>query len=210
MARPTTRQQVMTLLRKQGPLSANELAKALGITDIAVRRHLNTLERDQMLSVHTVRQAMGRPTYIYSLTEQAEDVFPKHYADITLELLQDLEEMHGTEVIDELFERREARLVKKYKERMNADEPLEDLVAQLSKIQEERGYMAEWRTDEDGSRYVLTEHNCPIHSVAQHYTQACDSELSLFQKVLGAEVKQLECKAKGGQRCIYEVRPRPS
>lgn len=208
MAQPTTRQQVMTLLRKEGPMSANDLAKALGITDIAVRRHLNTLERDQMLRVDTVRQAMGRPTYIYSLTEQAEDMFPKHYADISLELLQDLKELQGDEIIGELFERREARLEQKYKERMNSDESLEAMVAQLSEIQEERGYMAEWKKGEDGSRYFILEHNCPIHSVAQHFPQACDSELSLFRKVLGADVEQLECKAKGGARCIYEVRPK--
>jgi len=208
MDNPSTRQQVMTILRKDGPLSANELAKALGITDIAVRRHLNTLERDRMLRVETVRQAMGRPLYMYSLTEEAENAFPKHYADITLEILKDVQDMQGPEMIDAIFERREGRLELKYKERIETGMPLEVRVEQLSQLQEDRGYMAEWIKAEDGSRYFITEHNCPIHSIAQNFTQACDSELSLFRKVLGAEVEQLECKAKGGSRCIYEVRPK--
>jgi len=208
MDNPSTRQQVMTILRKDGPLSANELAKALGITDIAVRRHLNTLERDRMLRVETVRQAMGRPLYMYSLTEEAENAFPKHYADITLEILKDVQDMQGPEMIDAIFERREGRLELKYKERIETGMPLEVRVEQLSQLQEDRGYMAEWFKAEDGSRYFITEHNCPIHSIAQNFTQACDSELSLFRKVLGAEVEQLECKAKGGSRCIYEVRPK--
>lgn len=208
MNNPTTRHLVMTMLRKEGPLSANELAKALGITDIAVRRHLNTLERDRMLRVEAVRQAMGRPLHVYSLTEEAEGAFPKHYSDISLEILNDVQELQGPEMIDAIFERREERLEKKYRERMDSDLPLDRLVDQLSHIQEERGYMAEWHKEDETERYVITEHNCPIHSIAQQFTQACDSELSLFRKVLGAEVRQVECKAKGGSRCIYEVAPR--
>ncbi|MCI3920381.1 transcriptional regulator [Paenibacillus sp. TRM 82003] len=206
---PTTRKQIMTMLRKRGPMNANELAKTLGITDIAVRRHLNNLERDRLIRPETVRQAMGRPTFMYSLTEHAEDVFPKNYADITLELLQDVEELQGPEVIDALFERREERLEQKYKERVGEDGALEQLVDRLASLQEERGYMAEWTKDEAGSRYFITEHNCPIHAIAHSYNQACSSELSLFRKVLDANVEQVECKAKGGQRCVYEVKPKP-
>jgi len=207
---PTTRKQIMTMLRKRGAMSAHEIAKELGISDIAVRRHLNTLERDQIARVDIVRQAMGRPTYMYSLTEQAEDLFPKKYADITLEILNDVAELQGPEMIDALFERREERLEQKYKERMKEAKELETLVHELAKIQEERGYMAEWRKDDSQPqpKYWITEHNCPIHSIAQNFNQACSSELSLFRKVLGAEVEQLECKAKGGQRCVYEVKPK--
>ncbi|HZG85341.1 metalloregulator ArsR/SmtB family transcription factor [Paenibacillus sp.] len=213
---PTTRKQIMTMLRKRGPLNANEIAKQLGISDIAVRRHLNNLERDRVIRSETVRQAMGRPTYVYSLTEYAEDLFPKHYSDITLEFLNDVMALQGPEMIDALFERREARLEQKYKDRLNRIEmpkgadALAARVDELAAIQEERGYMAEWRKAEaDGAaRFFITEHNCPIHAIAHNYNQACSSELSLFRKVLGAEVEQLECKAKGGQRCVYEVKPK--
>jgi predicted ArsR family transcriptional regulator len=203
---PTTRKQIMTMLRKKGPLSAHNIAKVLGITDIAVRRHLNTLERDHIIRAETVRQAMGRPLFVYSLTEYAEDLFPKNYADITLEFLNDVQDLQGPEAIDTLFERREGRLEQRYRERMGASQPLEKLVGELADIQEERGYMAEWEKDEANGRYLLTEHNCPIHSIAHNYVQACNSELSLFRKVLSADVEQLECKAKGGQRCVYAIR----
>ncbi|HZG58888.1 metalloregulator ArsR/SmtB family transcription factor [Paenibacillus sp.] len=214
---PTTRKQIMTMLRRRGPLNAYDIAKQLGISDIAVRRHLNNLERDRIVGVETVRQAMGRPTFVYSLTEQAEELFPKHYADITLEFLNDVQELQGPEAIEALFERREGRLEQKYKERLgglstqgDADE-LAARVDGLAAIQEERGYMAEWRKEErdgGGARYFITEHNCPIHAIAHSFNQACSSELSLFRKVLDADVEQLECKAKGGQRCVYEVKPK--
>src|SRR5690606_16412981 len=122
-----------------------------------------------------------------------------------LEFLTDVQELHGASAIDALFERREERLERKYKERMSAartpdaEDALEAKVEELASIQQERGYMAEWRKEADGSeaRFYLTEHNCPIHEVAHGFNQACSSELSLFRKVLDAEVEQLECKAKG-------------
>jgi predicted ArsR family transcriptional regulator len=207
---PTTRKQILTMLRKKGRMNANDIAKELGITDIAVRRHLNTMERDHLVRAETVRQAMGRPTFVYSLTDHAEDLFPKNYADITLDFLNDVRDLQGPEMIEALFERRETRLERKYKERIGGQKQLEKLVEELANIQDERGYMADWEKDEEGNRYFITEHNCPIHSIAHAYTQACSSELSLFRKVLGAEVEQLECKAKGGERCVYVVKPKQS
>lgn len=209
---PTTREQIMTLLRKRGRMNANEIAKQLGITDIAVRRHLNNLERDRILHVETVRQAMGRPTFVYSLTKEAEDLFPKNYADITLEILNDIIALQGPSVIDSIFDRREDRLEQKYRQLLQAKgyDTLEQLVGELASLQEERGYMTEWRKEEDEgeARYIITEHNCPIHEIAYNFNKACESELSLFRKVLGAKVEQLECKAKGGERCIYEIKPK--
>lgn len=190
-------------------MNANDIALELGITVIAVRRHLNTLERDHLIRAETVRQAMGRPVFLYSLTEHAEDLFPKNYSDITLDLLSDVHALQGPEMINTLFDRRESRLEQKYKELIDERQPLERMVEKLAEIQDERGYMAEWEKDEAGHRYLITEHNCPIHAIAHTYTKACSSELSLFRKVLGVEVEQLECKAKGGKRCVYAVKLKP-
>lgn len=205
---PTTRHQILATLRKKGPKKTHELAEVLGITDMGVRRHLNTLERDRLVRAKTVRQSVGRPTYVYSLTEHAESAFPKNYADISLDVLNDIYDLQGPEMIDELFLRRAKRLESKYKERIGQRTSLEELVDELTRIQEERGYMAEWSGDESGRQFWITEHNCPIHAVAHRYTEACSSELALFRAVLDAEVEQLECKAKGGERCVYVVRPK--
>ena len=98
------------MLKKNDAMSANENAERLQITDIAVRRHLQSLEKDQLVQAELVRQSMGRPVYVYRLTEQSEHLFPKKYADITLDFLHDVQELQGPEMIDMLFQRREKRL----------------------------------------------------------------------------------------------------
>ena len=47
---------------EEWPLSVGDMAKQLGITEMAVRRHLNNMERDGLVETTLVRQPMGRPS----------------------------------------------------------------------------------------------------------------------------------------------------
>ena len=58
----STRKVILSMLKTQGPLSVHDLAKQLGITEMAVRRHIHSMEKDDLLETKLVRQAMGRPS----------------------------------------------------------------------------------------------------------------------------------------------------
>lgn|SRR5690606_19985966 len=201
----STRRQLMHLLKTRGDSSVQDLSGALGITEMAVRRHLQTLERDGLVSVTVTRRAVGRPAYRYALTERAEEMFPRNYAQLTLDLLEELEGLAGTETVERLFAGRRDKLESRLKDRLRG-KPLREKVAELAAIQTSSGYMAEW--EEDGDRYLLHEYNCPISAVAGRYRQACRCELNLFETLLDAEVERTECLAEGGMRCTYAIRAR--
>jgi len=204
----STRKQILLMLKTEGPLTVSEMAEKLGVTEMAVRRHIHHLERDGYIQPRLLRQAMGRPTSQYFLTEKAEDVFPKSYSSFTLDLLQDLEQSYGPEIIDQLFQNREKRLTQFHQEDFEG-KTLEEKVKKLAEIQDQKGYMVEWEKLPDGG-YRLVEYNCPISQVANRYQQACQCETNWFQKLLGETVEQLECKAKGGQNCVYHIRKKSS
>ncbi|WP_240418924.1 helix-turn-helix transcriptional regulator [Paenibacillus periandrae] len=199
----STRRVVMTMLKTKGPLAVSEIAKQLGITEMAVRRHLNTLERDGLIESKLVRQAMGRPTNLYSLTENADELFPKNYYNLTLDLLGELVEEAGEAKVQLLFERRKEKLIDRYEEQMQGKE-LGDRVKALAEIQNANGYMVNWSADEDGT-FVINEHNCPISQVANQYNHACHCELMMFETLLDANVKRTECLVKGGLKCSYSI-----
>ncbi|MFC5703819.1 helix-turn-helix transcriptional regulator [Cohnella faecalis] len=203
----STRNQILQLLKMQGNRRINELSKALGITEMAVRRHIQMLERDGLVASLLVRQPMGRPMYRYSLTEQADELFPKNYSQLTLDLLSELEDQDGgAGVIDRMFEGRRDKLEARYKDRMQ-HKPLEERVAELSSIQNGGGYMSEWELDERTGEFRLYEYNCPVAQVANRYRQACKCEKQLFERLLDADVERTECLADGGARCTYAIRP---
>lgn len=200
----STRKVLLNMMKTRGALSVGEMAKELRITEMAVRRHLNTLERDGLIETKLSRQAMGRPTHLYSLTMLADDLFPKNYHHLTLDLLGELEAEEGSEMIGRLFERRKEKLFAKYGERMEGKE-LPERVTELADIQNKNGYMVQLERQDEGE-FVLTEYNCPIAQVAGQYNEACQCELTLFEKLLDADVERTECLTKGGAKCTYVIR----
>lgn len=204
----STRSQLLQMLKTEGSCSTGDMAKAMGITEMAVRRHIQAMERDGLIDSTLVRQPMGRPSYRYSLTLLADDLFPKKYPQLTLDLFQELEQQPGgAEMIDRMFEGRRDKLEVKFRGRMK-DRSLAERVAELSNIQNEGGYMTRWETDQEEEGFKLHEYNCPVAQVANQYRQACHCELQLFERLLDADVKRTECLADGDRRCTYAIRKR--
>ena len=200
----STRQAVLKLLKTRGSATASELAGQLGLTDMAVRRHLAALEQDGYIAPATVRQPMGRPAFVYQLTEEAEHFFPKNYHLLMLDLLEELELSEtGNDAVGALFEARKRKLLGRYASRMQGKQ-LRERVAELAVIQNAGGYMVEVE-DGEGVEFVLHEYNCPIAQVASRYQQACQCELALFRELLGTKVERTECLAKGGGKCTYRI-----
>lgn len=198
-----TRQTVLKLLKTRGAATAGELARELGLTEMAVRRHLAALERDGYAAARTVKQPMGRPAYVYELTAEAEQFFPKNYHLLALDLLDLLEREEGRQGAGRMFEARRKMLYQRHAGRM-AGKPLPERIDELASIQNDGGYMVEVETASD-REVLLHEYNCPIAQVAAHYEQACSCELALFRDLLEADVERIECLAKGGNKCTYRI-----
>jgi predicted ArsR family transcriptional regulator len=202
----STRETILHLLKTNSELSAKELTERLNITTMAVRRHIDALERDGFIDSKTVRQPMGRPTAVYYLTERADVLFPNKYNAVALDLLDELVQESGVDMVERLFERRKDSLYKKYAGSLE-DKNFEGKVAALASIQNENGYMVQVEKTSD-DEYAFIEHNCPIAQLANQYNHACQCEMKLFESLLDADVTRPECLAKGDRKCVYMIRKR--
>ena len=66
-----TRQKVLAAVLDHGPVSASEVARQMGLTAAAIRRHLDALEEEGFVEVRQlagVRPGRGRPARHYVLT----------------------------------------------------------------------------------------------------------------------------------------------
>ena len=199
------RERILELLKKEVSLSVNNFTERLNITHMAVRKHLAILENEGLIQWTEVKKSMGRPLQIYSLTHKGEHVFPKNYEGITIEFLKDIEEIHGEESIQLLFEKRESRLTEEYKNRMNKN-TISEKIDEMVKIQNEKGYMA-IATQLDNETFELIEYNCPIYSVAQEFKTACRCETEMFKNVLEAEqVRRISCMTDGDHHCNFKIK----
>lgn len=200
----STRREILTTLKKQGGMTADDLSEVLGITTMGVRRHLMTLERDGLVEYDTVQRGVGRPSYVYSLTELADDLFPKNYDRLVNELLTIVELVDGEDKVEELFAKRMERLEAAYAPHLS-NKDLPEQVAALAQIQQANGYIAEWEQVDDDT-FVFIEHNCAIANVAQKCHFACDYELRLLNNLLDAEeIVRENHMASGDISCRYRI-----
>src|SRR3954447_19677122 len=136
----TTKEQILALLKQHGNLTIMDLANQLEITEMAVRRHIQTLERDKLILSDVKKQTLGRPSKVYQLAEQGEDLFSKKYKEFSIELLQGLIEAGQEQLVqDILIKNRE-----KHFEQYHLDPKNKTFVEKLNslkRIQELEGYM---------------------------------------------------------------------
>ncbi|WP_066187820.1 MULTISPECIES: helix-turn-helix transcriptional regulator [Gracilibacillus] len=200
----TTKDKILELLKKEISLTVNELIEQLQITHMAVRKHLATLEKDDLVSAEYEKTSVGRPRQKYSLTAKGDRLFPNNYESISLEFLKDTEELYGSKAIKQLFHKREERQVHQYKELVSSRLPAER-VQQMVDIQNQKGYMAEWLEHTD-QQYEIIEYNCPIFAVASEFHTACQCETSMFQQVLETEqIERVQCKTAGNNHCRFLI-----
>jgi DeoR family transcriptional regulator, suf operon transcriptional repressor len=203
---PTTRRAILVSIKRAGASTAAELAAQLGITAAAVRQQLHRLGEDGLVRHRPDPDGRGRPAHRYELTSAADALFPKRYGDLTSELLGYLGGPDSDEV-GRLFDRRGRRRLDGAEARL-AELSLEEQVAELTRILDEDGYLADVEALAGGG-WRITEHNCAILTVATGYAQACSSELDFIRRALpGATVERVAHLMDGAHVCAYEVRPR--
>jgi predicted ArsR family transcriptional regulator len=197
----STRGQIVVLLRRSGR-TVEELARALGLTDNGVRAHLAVLERDGIARQRgSVRRGSGggKPAYIYELTLEAEDLFPKAYEPTLGRLLEVLYERLGPEETEALLRSVGRRLVEgKTVPTHGTRARLEAAAGVLSEL----GGLAELE-EQDGT-LVIRGYSCPLAAVTQEHPEVCRMAEALVAEVAGVLVHEC-CDRSERPRCCFEV-----
>jgi predicted ArsR family transcriptional regulator len=204
-----TRREILEALRRSAGLTADQLAETLGVTAMAIRKHLAALQSQGLLTAQIERRPIGRPVYIYALAPTARDLFPQQYQELTTDLIDDLRAIDGGKKVALLFERRAERLYEQLCPAMEGS-ALPERLAILTDYLDTQGYLAEWEPTPEGD-YLLKEHNCAIYGVAQCAPEVCACELDLFRRLLdGADIEREQHVIDGDHLCCYRLKPKAS
>lgn len=207
LPRGATRRKILYTLKKSDGLTADQLAGLLGITSMAVRKHLAALENDELIEATLERRAIGRPANLYRIAPLAEDFFPKHYDMVVTELLTDLVQIDGAQKVDQLLERRAERTCEYLRERISHARTLGERVEALAEGMDELGYYAVCEQC-DESTWVIKQYNCAINRVAACFPVACNYEAEMFRQLLDADVERASHVLAGEHFCGYIIRAR--
>jgi DeoR family transcriptional regulator, suf operon transcriptional repressor len=205
---PSTKQDILQHLLKQGQSTAQELAKSLNISPQATRRHLSELEAEGLIVHQSVQTGMGRPQYIYKLSRQGRDLFPHRYGEFAVSFLDTLAETVGEKQVGEVLRKQWERKVLEYRDRLGIGS-LKERIAKLVQLRQEEGYMAELHQVENRQQFLLAEHNCAISEVAESYPSVCGHELEMFAALLpDCTIERTHWINNGEHRCGYLIKAR--
>lgn len=197
-----TRERILRLVVERREVRVEELAEALGISSAAVRRHLDHLRADGLVTVRSVKQATGRPYYRYVPTDAAVETTKHSYVDLLQRLLRCLGEREevATAVAAAVAEAVAAR----HRGEVEAGDPL-TRVAQVTESLRREGILDSWRAEADGIHLVNAV--CPYRQAAEHSRLPCESDRRAIELLLGTTVEQIHRIVDGGEVCEYIVRP---
>ena len=211
-----TREQILNLIESE-ELSAIEIAESLNLSAGAVRRHLDLLVADQLITSHIPRQdntrkaVRGRPTSVFRLSDTSEML--KSAMDYrrllgriarALESFTDIEVSgkDGTEILELVSERLAELVAADYTPNLRAKTFEAKLVEVVSLLSEE-GILRSIRTDKKG--FILSTPSCPIKTLSRTTGAICEADRRSIELLIGTNVQQISTIAAGSHSCEYLV-----
>jgi predicted ArsR family transcriptional regulator len=210
----TAKRRVLEHLKINDGATASEVAATLGITEAAVRQHIDSLVEQGLVERRALprsRAGRGRSPLEWVLTPLAASQFADRHGQLTVELLGAIRDALGTDGLDRVIDSRAAQQLVLYRAVVPdaAAATLEERVRALAVQRTSEGYMADVVVEDDGAGVVLVEHHCPICTAATACPGFCRSELELFRDTLGPDVgvERTAHILAGDVRCAYRIRP---
>ena len=215
-----TKRRVVEHLQTVTASTAPDLARLMGVSDAAMRQHLEQLEADGVVrrdaGDHPADTRLrGRPAVRWALDRDGSssivDVFPSAFPDrhddLAVDLLDAIRTELGPEALERALARRGDQQSQTYRD-LIGNGSLIERVTNLARQRDLEGYRAEATASDDGS-VTLTEHHCAISEAARSCASLCESELVVFRTALGAgvSIKRTRHAMSGDGRCSYRIAP---
>ncbi len=198
----STRETILHTIKSSRQANVEALAEAAQVSPVTVRHHLNALQADGLIQSTSIRRKVGRPYYVYSLSEEGHELFPKRYVRLANRLLDELKSRLPDEALQEVFHSVVQSVMEEHRgefEHLSFEDRLDYLVDLLG----EEGFLASWEKSQDG--YILTEYSCPYISVGETHSEICNIDKEIIVNVLQSPIQQNSCMLNGGDCCQFVV-----
>jgi predicted ArsR family transcriptional regulator len=198
-----TRAKILRALRLNGRMTVSDLVKDVRITHIAVRHHLSSLLAEGMIEGREERHGIGRPHFVYRLTETALDRNPSKYYQFTNLLLDQLKESLPPETVDRLLKEVASNIAGQWKIEL-ATFPWPGRIDRLVQLLAQDGFVTQ--VEPSGpDEYRLLEFTCPYSRISLNHPEICALDASMFSRALGTPVERTACIRSGAEACTFSI-----
>ncbi|MCX7839849.1 MAG: hypothetical protein N2559_10425 [Anaerolineae bacterium] len=193
---------ILQTLGQRGPLTLDELARAIHRSPLATRYHLGMLKAEGLVTASAVppRARVGRPQTLYTLTPRAHTYLPHQYDWLAQQLLDELARACGERELRAAFRRIGRRLA----DTAPLPYPTARLHTRVTRAVNflcSRGYAA--RAEHSNEGWVLTVHHCPYQQVAHTTRAVCELDLALLDALIQVPFRMTRCIARQDTECVF-------
>jgi predicted ArsR family transcriptional regulator len=196
VARGTSRR-ILDLLRR-GPMTVDELARAVALTRTAVRAQLASLLRDGLVEQRESRRGASKPSHVYGITAQAELLFSRAYVPLLTQLLHVLSRHMDRSEFDGIMH----EVGRGVLDGRVARGGLAERVSGASALLNDLGGLAE--VEQRNGGFVIRSHGCPLAAATADHPEVCTALASLLSEFIGGSVKKC-CDQSDRVRCCFKI-----
>ncbi len=202
----TSRQRLLEHIRKNRPVSVQDISLALQMTPANVRHHLGILGEQGLVEICAQRTnpGGGRPAHLYDLSQQAQG---SNLEQLVEALLEELAGRLNRADYLELLHQAAGRLA--VGGLPGGGSPGGSLTRRLSaavRWLNERHYRARWEAHASGPHLILG--HCPYQPLPARHPEMCQLDAVMLAHLLGVSVQQearLENDRSGLAFCLFTL-----
>ena len=200
----SSRGRIVALLQR-GASTVEDIAAELGLTRNAVRSQLIAMERDGLVRQIGTRAGTTRPSHLFELTAEVEQLLSRAYIPVLTQLVATVSEDVPGDQLERMLRKVGASLAHQLTTGRLIEGPIEARAAFASRLlNEELGALT---TVERNGHLLIRGAGCPLAALTGKYRDVCLAVESLVAEIVGAPVHEC-CERDGRPRCCFEITER--
>ena len=195
-----SRGRIVAILQR-GPLTADEIALALELTAAAVRAHITAMQRDGIVRRAGQRPGTTRPSQVFELTPEVEQLLSGAYLPLLIELVRQSAARIKSQQFKDLM-RATGRGLAASLPRTASGESFAARVAAVGALMNDQ-FGSTMRVERANGSYTLKGYGCPLAAVTGNHPAVCLAIESLIGAMLDADVEECCDRAQRPQCCFH-------
>jgi len=200
----SSRGRIVTLLRRGG-LTADDVARRLGVTRSAIRAQISGMERDGVVRRAGQRPGPTRPSHVFELTPEVEQLLSSAYIPLLTHLIDTFADALPVEQVETMLRRAGRKLAEELLDGKRPADRLSSRVAMVSEMMNDQLGALTHVDDDDG--LSVRGAGCPLAALTGKHPGVCLAIESMVAEVVGVPVREC-CDRSERPKCCFEIQPR--
>lgn len=191
---------------QQGPLTAEDVATKLSLTRSAVRVQIAAMERDGVVRRIGKRPGTTRPSHVYELAPEVEQLLSKAYIPLLSHLVGVFAEALPPNQVELLLRQAGQALAREFSAGKRGGGSLEARAAKASELLNQ--HLGALTHVERNGQITIRGAGCPLAALTGKHPGVCLAMESLVTEIVGVPVREC-CDRQERPRCCFEIETGP-